>query len=88
MSTNGTSYLFNYAAPTMGFKTDRNPFGEINIHEHSESGSKTWSESIDYDGFGNISFINRNDSQMDFEYDELNRIVQENLTTGARGDGR
>ncbi|WP_248926754.1 S8 family serine peptidase [Paenibacillus hamazuiensis] len=62
-------------------KTDA--FKELVAETHSVSGTNTWTESFEYDGFGNISRINRNGANYGFQYDGLNRIQQENLPSGT-----
>ncbi|KEQ25446.1 RHS repeat-associated core domain-containing protein [Paenibacillus tyrfis] len=41
-----------------------------------------WTETFGYDGFGNISSINRNGTNYGFVYDGLNRIKEESLPSG------
>ncbi|NBI30727.1 RHS repeat domain-containing protein [Chengkuizengella marina] len=68
----------------MGFQTDMNPFGEIISHEQKDIGSITWAESFGYDGLGNIESINQNGEISTYQYDDLNRIIQEDVVEGIQ----
>ncbi|NDI34537.1 RHS repeat-associated core domain-containing protein [Chengkuizengella sediminis] len=84
ISTNGTSSSLNYVPLTMGFQTDINPFGEMIFHEQEDTGSITWAESFGYDGLGNIESINQNGEISTYQYDDLNRIIQEDVVEGIQ----
>ncbi|MFS1511739.1 S8 family serine peptidase [Chengkuizengella sp. SCS-71B] len=84
ISTDGTSSSLNYEALSMGFQTDMNPFGEIISHEQKDTGSITWAESFGYDGLGNIESINQNGEISKYQYDDLNRIIQEDVVEGIQ----
>ncbi|WP_446681764.1 RHS repeat domain-containing protein [Cohnella nanjingensis] len=59
-----------------------NAFGEIVSSLESKGNVPAWNESFGYDGFSNITAINRNGISLGFSYDKLNRIKQENAVTG------
>ncbi|MFS1513643.1 S8 family serine peptidase [Chengkuizengella sp. SCS-71B] len=84
ISTDGTSLALNYEPLSMGFQTDINPFGELISHEQKDTGSITWAESFGYDGLGNIEYINQNGELSTYQYDDLNRIIQEDVVEGIQ----
>ncbi|WP_341278960.1 RHS repeat-associated core domain-containing protein [Paenibacillus sp. FSL H8-0537] len=62
-----------------------NSFGELKSYNQTLQGNvSNWNETFGYDGFGNITSINRNGSIQAFSYDALNRIKEENTAEGQR----
>ncbi|MBH5318332.1 hypothetical protein I6N90_10985 [Paenibacillus sp. GSMTC-2017] len=60
-------------------------FNELNSVIHTNGSNQTiWSEQFGYDGFGNITAINRNGSQQTFTYDKLNRIQDDRQTSSPK----
>jgi len=56
-----------------GFTQSRNPFGEIVKTYHGDG----WKEESSYDGFGNITRVERGNEEWNYEYDQIDRIIKE-----------
>ncbi|WP_139487956.1 RHS repeat domain-containing protein [Brevibacillus dissolubilis] len=88
--TTGETHTVSY--PNMYSEEIRlNSFGETTNLQHKQNGTANWTESQTFDGFGNISTINRNGSTHSFTYDNVDRLKTESLPTGERTytyDGR
>ncbi|ANY68036.1 hypothetical protein BBD42_17315 [Paenibacillus sp. BIHB 4019] len=62
-----------------------NAFGELKSYNQTSLGNvSNWNETFGYDGFSNITSINRNGLTQAFSYDALNRIKEENTAEGQR----
>ncbi|MBG9587208.1 RHS repeat-associated core domain-containing protein [Cytobacillus firmus] len=83
VSANSNKTTVGYQTPNQQFsqETDRNSFDELVSKSHTDP-VNTWTETFTHDGFGNITTIDEGATSEVFAYDNVNRLLKEEVPNG------